>query len=44
MVIIKITFMYMILKINLLNISNTSPPQVLQKLLEELMSEGELIF
>ena len=37
--------MYMVLKINLLNISNTPPsPQVLQKLLEELMSEGELIF
>ena len=39
---IKITFMYVILKINQVNISNT--PQVLQKLLEKLISEGELIF
>ena len=34
--------MYMILKINVLSTSNT--PQVLQRLLEELISEGKLIF
>ena len=34
--------MYVILKINQLNIS--SAVQVLQKLLEEVISEGELIF
>ena len=35
---IKITFIYVILKINQLNISSAA--QVLQKLLEELISEG----
>ena len=38
MINVKITFMYVILKINQVNISSAS--QILQKLLEELISEG----
>ena len=39
---VKTTFMHVTLKINQLNISGDS--QIFQKLLGELMSEGQLIF
>ena len=42
MINVKFTFIYVMLKINQLNISNGS--QILHKLVAELISKGELTF